>query len=347
MLLTTGAEVLVRGASRLAITLGITPLIVGLTIVAFGTSSPELAVSVMAAWSGSGAMDIALGNVIGSNIFNVFFILGLSALVAPLVVSIQLVRLDVPVMITVSVLAIIMSLDGSISRMDGMILFTGVIIYTILMIRLGRKQSAHDQAEYFEPPQQLSNKIRQFILDVGLVVAGLLFLVSGSDILVKSAINIASSLGISEFVISVTIVAIGTSLPEVATSVVASIRGERDIAVGNIVGSNIFNILAVLGLSALVSPAGITVTAPVLQFDMLVMLAAALICLPVFFTGFRITRPEGAVLLMFYVLYTGYIILVENSWDYLSIFGTVIIYLVIPLTIMAFIIMVYRQINNR
>ena len=301
----------------------------------------------MAAWSGSGGMDIALGNVIGSNIFNVFFILGLSALISPLLVSIQLVRLDVPVMITVSVLAIIMSLDGRLSSMDGLMLFTGVIIYTVLMIRLGRKQSAQDQAEYFEPPQQLSNKIRQFILDISLVITGLVFLVSGSNMLVKSAIKIASSLGISEFVISVTIVAIGTSLPEVATSVVASIRGERDIAVGNIVGSNIFNILAVLGLSAFVSPAGITVNSTVLHFDMLVMLAAAFICLPVFFTGFRITRPEGAVLLMFYVLYTSYIILVENSWDYLSVFSAVIIYIVIPLTIMAFVMMVYYQMKKR
>ena len=336
-----------RGASRLAITLGITPLIVGLTVVAFGTSSPELAVSVMAARSGAGGMDIALGNVIGSNIFNVFFILGLSALISPLIVSVQLVRLDVPVMIAVSVLTLILSLDGSISRVNGLFLFTGVIIYTILLVRLGRKQSLHDQSEYFEPPHQLASKSRQFILDIILVITGLVALVLGSNLLVKGAISIAASLGISEFVISVTIVAAGTSLPEVATSVVASIRGERDIAVGNIVGSNIFNILAVLGLSAFVSPAGISVSASVLQFDMLVMLAAAFICLPVFFTGFEITRLEGAVLLTYYVIYTSYIILAEYSWGQVPVFGAVILYFVIPLTIMAFVFTVYRQVKNR
>lgn len=338
---------LVRGASRLAITLGITPLIVGLTVVAFGTSSPELAVSVMAAWSGSGGMDIALGNVIGSNIFNVFFILGLSALIAPLLVSIQLVRLDVPVMVAVSVLAIMLSLDGNISRLDGLVLFTGVIIYTILVIRLGRRQSARDQSEYFEPPHPLSSRIRQFILDIVLVISGLVLLVSGSNLLVKSAINIAGSLGIREFVISVTIVAAGTSLPEVATSIVASIRGERDIAVGNIVGSNIFNILAVLGLSSFVSPAGIAVSTHVLQFDMLVMLAAALICLPVFFTGFEITRTEGMILLTYYVIYTSYLILAENSWEYISAFNTAIRFIIIPLTVVIFVFTVYHQIKNR
>lgn len=336
-----------RGASRLAITLGITPLITGLTVVAFGTSAPELAVSVMAAWSGSGGMDIALGNVIGSNIFNVFFILGLSALVAPLLVSIQLVRLDVPVMIGVSVLAIILSLDGVVSRLDGLVLFTSVIIYTIFVIRLGRKQSAHDQSDYFEPPHPLSNRARQFILDISLVISGLVFLVAGSNILVRSAIDIATSLGVSEFVISVTVVAAGTSLPEVATSVVASFRGERDIAVGNIVGSNIFNILAVLGLSSLVSPEGITVSAHVLQFDMMVMLAAALICLPVFFTGFEITRIEGMFLLTCYLIYTSYLILAENSREFIPLFNVVIVYIVIPVTLITLAFMVYQQFKKR
>ena len=338
---------LVRGATRLAITLGITPLVAGLTVVAFGTSAPELGVSVMAALSGSGGMDIALGNVVGSNIFNVFFILGLSALVAPLLVSIQLVRLDVPVMIGVSVLAIVLSLDGVVSRLDGLVLFTGVIIYTIFVIRLGRRQSANDQSDYFEPPHPLSSRAGQFILDTGLVISGLVFLVAGSNILVRSAIDIATSLGVSEFVISVTIVAAGTSLPEVATSVVASFRGERDIAVGNIVGSNIFNILAVLGLSSLVSPAGIAVSTHILQFDMMVMLAAALICLPVFFTGFEITRIEGTVLLIYYIIYTSYLVLVENTWKYMQVYDSVILFIVIPVTVIILALMVYQQIKKR
>lgn len=343
ILLTGGAEILVRGASRIAVTVGITPLVVGLTVVAFGTSSPEMAVSVMAAFSGDAGSDIALGNVIGSNIFNVLFILGLSAMIIPLVVSVQLLRLDVPVMIGASILMLLMALDGRIGRVDGIILFSGVIIYTIFVIYQGRKESKQNikefELEYGEPEKSKS----QMVLDLLMIFTGLALLVLGSNWLVKGAIDIARLLGLSELIISLTIVAAGTSLPEVATSAIASLRGERDIAVGNIIGSNIFNILCVLGLSATVSPSGINVSPVALGFDIPVMLAVAVVCLPIFFSGFLITRTEGFMLMAYYVIYVSYLVLSATHHDSLGLFNTVVIFFVIPVTILTLAFAVYQQ----
>ena len=336
-----------RGASRIAVTVGITPLVIGLTVVAFGTSSPEMAVSIMAAYSGGPGSDIALGNVIGSNIFNVLFILGLSAIIIPLIVSVQLLRLDVPVMIGASILMFLMALDGRIGRVDGIILFSGVIIYTIFVIYQGRKESKQNLKEFeLEYGQPEKNK-SQFILDLFLIFTGLGLLVLGSNWLVKGAIDIARLLGLSELIISLTIVAAGTSLPEVATSAIASFRGERDIAVGNIIGSNIFNILCVLGLSATVSPSGINVSPIALGFDIPVMLAVAVVCLPIFFSGFLITRTEGFMLMAYYVIYVSYLVLSATHHDSLGMFNTVVIFFVIPVTILTLAFAVYQQFNNK
>jgi len=337
----------VRGASRIAVTAGITPLVVGLTVVAFGTSSPEMAVSIMAAFSGGAGSDIALGNVVGSNIFNILFILGLSAIITPLVVSLQLLRLDVPVMIGASILMLLLAVDGRVGRMDGIILFSGVIIYTIFVIYQGRKEAKQNIEEFdLEYGQPAQNKF-QIVLDLSLIFAGLGLLVLGSNWLVKGAIEIAQFLGMSELIISLTIVAAGTSLPEVATSVIASLRGERDIAVGNIIGSNIFNILAVLGLSAGVSPAGIGVSPIALGFDIPVMLAVAVICLPILFSGFHITRLEGFILLSLYVIYISFIVLDATGNPYLPQFTMVIMYLVIPLTLLTLTLAVYQHFMAR
>jgi cation:H+ antiporter len=345
--LTSGAEVLVRGASRIAVTAGITPLVVGLTVVAFGTSSPEMAVSVMAALSGGAGSDIALGNVVGSNIFNVLFILGLSAMVTPLIVSLQLLRLDVPVMIGASILMLLLALDGRVGRLDGIILFSGVIIYTIFVIYQGRKEAKQNVKEFdLEYGQPAKNKY-QIMQDLFLIFAGLALLVLGSNWLVKGAIEIAQYLGISELIISLTIVAAGTSLPEVATSVIASLRGERDIAVGNIIGSNIFNILCVLGLSATVSPTGIGVSPVALGFDIPVMLAVAVICLPIFFSGFLITRTEGFILMTYYVIYVSYLILSATHHDSLGFLNSVVIFFVIPVTLLTLAFEVYQQFRLR
>ncbi len=288
-LLFGGAELLVRGASRLAAAVGIPPLIIGLTVVAFGTSAPELAVSVQSSLAGQA--DITVGNVVGSNIFNVLFILGLAALITPTIVAQKIVRRDVPLMIAISVGLWVMALDGSVSRLEGVLLFAGIVAYTVFAIREGRRESAAVESEYaaaFGADRKAAN--REMVLNVILVAGGLALLVVGSGWLVNGAVTIARWLGLSELIIGLTIVAAGTSLPELATSVLAAIRGQRDIAVGNVVGSNIFNILAVLGVSAFAAPAGVSVSQAALAFDIPVMTAVAVACLPVFFTGYRIAR---------------------------------------------------------
>ena len=319
-LLIGGAELLVRGASGLAAAVGITPLVVGLTVVAFGTSSPELAVSVQA--SAAGQPDIALGNVIGSNIANVLLILGLTAVVAPLAVSRRLVRFDVPVMIGSSVLLLLMALDGSVSRLDGAVLVLGIVSYTVLMIRT-RKPADGDMA-----PGSPAAGPRRWPAQAGLALAGLGLLVLGSRWLVGGAVEIATMLGVSQLVIGLTVVAVGTSLPEIATSVLATLRGERDIAVGNVVGSNLYNILAILGVAGVVSPAGIPVADSALRLDIPIMIGVALVCLPVFFTGYRISRLEGALLLGYYLAYTAFLVLSATGHAALPVFGATALWIV-------------------
>jgi cation:H+ antiporter len=341
--LTVGAEVLVRGASRLAAAVGISPLVIGLTVVAFGTSSPEMAVSVSSALQGQAGADIAVGNVVGSNIFNVLLILGLSAVVAPLIVSQQLVRVDVPIMIGVSVLLLIMALDGNVSRLEGVLLFAGVIAYTTFAIYQGRKESKAVEEEYAREFGEKPRGAGQIALNVAFVVAGLALLVLGSNWFVNGAIALARAFGVSELVIGLTIVAAGTSMPEVATSVMASIKGEREIAVGNVVGSNLFNILAVLGLSAIVAPVGVNVAPAAFDFDIPVMIAVAVACLPIFFTGYTIARWEGFVFLGYYVAYTSYLLLAANQHDALPLFSNVMFFFVIPITVLTLGIGVYRS----
>jgi cation:H+ antiporter len=344
--LTLGGEALVRGASRLAAVLGVSPLVIGLTVVAFGTSSPELAVSVGSALSGQ--PDIAVGNVVGSNILNVLFILGLSALLAPLLVAQQLVWLDVPVMIAVSALTIVLGWDGQVSRLDGALLFAGLLLYTGWLVRLSRRQNPSGAVaeSVAQVPPARHGGARRLLGQIGLVLVGLALLVLGARWLVASAVEIARSLRMSELVIGLTIVAAGTSLPEVATSVMASLRGERDIAVGNVVGSNIFNILAVLGLTALVAPHGVPVAPAALHFDIPVMIAVALACLPVFFTGHLIARWEGLLFVAYYVAYTAYLLLDASGHDALPAYSAVMLKFVIPLTAVTLALLTVRALRN-
>ncbi|MFA7257764.1 MAG: calcium/sodium antiporter [Kiritimatiellales bacterium] len=308
VLLVLGAESLVRGASKLAAAVGISPLVIGLTVVAFGTSAPEMAVSTISGLSGQS--NIAVGNVVGSNIFNILLILGVSALVAPLVVAQKLVKLDVPLMIGASLLVYLFALNGVIGRPEGLILFAGIIAYTGFLIRQSRRESKEVQAEYArEYGEKEPLSLKAVLKDTALILLGLGLLVLGSKWLVDGAAAIAHKLGVSDLIIGLTIVAVGTSLPELATSVVATIRGERDIAVGNVIGSCLFNLLAVLGLAGIVSPNGIAVAPAALHFDLPVMILASVICLPVFVTGKRISRGEGALFLGGYIAYTAYLIL--------------------------------------
>ncbi|MGF1614079.1 MAG: calcium/sodium antiporter [Gammaproteobacteria bacterium] len=342
-LLVLGAEWLVRGSSQLAVVVGISPLVIGLTVVAFGTSAPELAVSVRAAWAGNS--DIAFGNVVGSNICNVLLLLGLSALIAPLVVAQQLIRLDVPIMIGASLLLYGLAFDGLIGRWDGLLLFGGILAYTAFAVVKGRQEQQvavrdeYDQA-FGVTPRPTGG--RAVMRNLAMVLVGLGMLVMGARWLVDAAVAVAHWLGVSELIIGLSIVAVGTSLPEIATSIIATLRGERDIAVGNVVGSNLFNILCVLGLASLVSPAGVAVAAEALRFDLLVMIGAAIACLPIFFTGNRIARWEGALFFGYYLAYLTYLILEAMHHPALPGFNLALLGFVLPLTVVTLTVSVWR-----
>ncbi len=344
LLLLAGAEALVRGASRLAALVGISPLAIGLTVVAFGTSSPELAVSLQSVLSDQGG--ISIGNVVGSNILNVLLILGASSAIAPLIVSQQLVRLDVPIMIGVSVLLLFFALDGRIGTSDGIVLFIGAVTYTLFLFFQSRKQK-NAEDEYAREYGIQESSTAAWPVNLALIVGGFALLVLGSHLLVENAVTIAEAWGMSELVIGLTIVSIGTSLPEMLTSIVASLRGERDIAVGNVVGSNIFNILVVIGLSSAIDPEGIDVSTAALYFDIPVMIAVAVACLPIFFTDNIITRWEGLLFLAYYVAYATYLFLDSTGHDLLPIFSTVLLAFVIPITALTLGLLTWRAIRSR
>lgn len=343
-LLIFGANTLVRGASKLALSFGISPLVVGLTIVAFGTSAPEMAVSAGAVMDGR--TDIAIGNVVGSNIFNVLFILGLSALIAPLVVNIQLIRQEVPIMVGASLLLLALGMDGKLSMLDGGLLFTLLLGYTVFLVVQSRRETQAAQDEYAAEVRAAEAGAwdDRLVVQLALIGAGLAALVFGSDFLVQASVNFAKALGVSDLVIGLTIVAAGTSMPEVATSLAAALKGERDIAVGNVVGSNTFNLLGCVGLSGLVSgDLGLMVPPSVLAFDIWVMLAVSLACLPVFLTGREIARWEGAVFLGYYVAYVTYLILAAQQHDALPTFSGVMMSFVVPLTVITLVVMTIRR----
>ena len=340
-LLLAGAELLVRGASRMALSLGIAPLVIGLTVVAYGTSAPELAIGIGATLDGQ--PDIALGNVIGSNIANVLLILGLSALITPLVVARQLVWLDVPIMVGVSLLALVLALDGHLDRWVGVALLLGGVAYTALQVYMGRRDAASDTTEVPGANAASSPLWRNALL----VLAGLVMLVLGARWLVDSAVTVAEAFGISQLVIGLTVVAVGTSLPELATSLMAALRGEREMAVGNIIGSNIFNLLLVLGAAVAMSPGGIAVSAAAVNFDLPVMTAVAVACLPIFFTGHCIARWEGVLFLGYYVAYTAFLLLDASGHDALPAFSQVMMLFVVPLTLVTLLVVTIRAVRAR
>jgi cation:H+ antiporter len=352
--LVAGANLLVRGASKLALSFGISPLVVGLTIVALGTSAPEIAVSVASVLEGK--TDMAIGNVVGSNIFNVLFILGLSALIVPLVVHRQLIRQEVPIMFGVSLLMALMAMDGRLNLAESLALVTLMVLYTGFLVVQSRRETAADKAaaqsatqgiDEFEAELQASPVgawDAKLPAQLALIAVGLALLVLGSDWLVGAAVVFAKALGVSDVVIALTIVAAGTSMPEVATSIAAALKGERDIAVGNVVGSNIFNILGCLGLSGLVAGgAGLVVAPSLLAFDIWVMLAVALACLPMFITGGEIARWEGGVFAGYYVAYVSYLILAAQEHEALGAFSSVMLSFVVPLTVITLVVSVVRR----
>jgi cation:H+ antiporter len=338
--LVAGAEALVRGASKIALSLGISPLVVGLTIVAMGTSSPEIAVSVGAVLNGT--TDIAVGNVVGSNVFNVLFILGVSALITPLVVHSQIIRQEVPIMIGASVILAVMVIDGSLSRGEAALLLALLVAYMVFLVRQSRAETAEIRDEYASSVQRSGAWDSHWAVQGLLILAGLALLVLGSEWLVNAAVAFARALGVSDLIIGLTIIAAGTSMPEVATSIMAAVRGERDIAVGNVIGSNTFNILGCLGLSGVVSTQGLGMSSAVLNFDLWVMLAVAFACLPAFMLRNEIGRRRGLMFLAFYVAYVAYLILGARDHDALDEFSTVMLSFVLPITIVTLVAMVIR-----
>lgn len=300
-----GGDWLVKGASRLARSFGVSALIVGLTVVAFGTSMPELLVSLSAALRGSS--DISIGNAFGSNISNIGLILGLTGLVLPVMVHVTLVRREIPIMIVVTIVCVALAFAGrSLSRADGVLLLLAFAAFNVLMYRLTMIERrsgllAVEEAQIDQTGVEPVIRPEQRKLEVLRLFVGLVVLMIGAQLTVEGAVNIARGLGVSELVIGVTLVAVGTSLPELATSLMAAIRKQNDIAIGNIVGSNIFNLLLILGATALVRP--IAIAERVVNFDSFVMLAFSLALLPIAFNG-RIGRGEAALLLAGYVAFT-------------------------------------------
>lgn len=347
--LVVGAEALVRGASKMALSFGISPLVVGLTIVAFGTSAPEMAVSVGAVLDGK--TDIAIGNVIGSNVFNILFILGVSALITPLVVHLQLIRQEVPIMIGGTVLLLVLGWDGRITLFDGALLFGLLLAYTVFLIVQSRRQVASgSQATEFDAELQAPEAgawDSRLPAQIGLLVVGLALLVLGSQWLVDASVVFARSLGVSDVVIGLTIVSAGTSMPEVAASVAAALKGERDIAVGNAVGSCTFNLFGCVGLGGLAAGlAGLPMPSSVMVFDIWVLLAVSLACLPVFLTGREIARWEGGLFLAYYCAYAAYLILAAQQHAALQPFSAAMMGFVIPLSLVTLVVSLVRRVPS-
>jgi len=300
ILLFVGAEGLIRGSSNLAIKMGITPLVVGLTVVAFGTSTPELVVSLKAALIGNSS--ISLGNVVGSNIANIALILGVAALIRPLDVHAKVIMREIPIMIGISVLLLLLLIDGELGFFDGLVFVFGIVIYTVVNVMMARKEKNSEVDTEFKEGLKSKLGIRISII---LMIGGLGLLIVGANLFVQSAVAIAKMFNISDAIIGLTIVAVGTSLPELITSIVAAYKKESDIAIGNVVGSNIFNILGILGITALIIPIS---SVGISYIDLAVMVFTAIILFPLSRSGFSISRFEGAILLIGYFGYVYYLL---------------------------------------
>jgi len=362
VVLVGGGELLVRGASGLAIRWGLKPLVVGLTVVAIGTSAPEFAVTVGAVLQGE--PDLAVGNVVGSNITNVLLVLGLAAVILPLAVNAQLVRIEVPVMIALSVLFFLLALDGSISAVDGLLLLGLWIAHTTVTVVRGRRDTeplperadaatdpdatgkpavataaGESESEAARPPSSMVCGL--------LIVAGMALLVVGANVLVTGAVNTATSLGVDGLVIGLTVVAFGTSLPELVTSIVAAIRGERDIAIGNVVGSCIANLGLVLAVPALLADGGIPVPLAAISLDIPFMVFTAFALLPIIFTGYAVQRWEGAMFVALYVAFTTYLVLNATGHQSLTGYTQVMTLFVLPLVLVTIISTLIYDLRGR
>lgn len=334
-ILVAGAEVVVRGASRLALSMGVSPLILGLTVVSIGTSAPELAVGITASLEGAPAL--AVGNIAGTNVLNLLFILGLAAMLRPIPLQLRLLRLELPMIVAASALMTLLALDGILTTPDGLVLLLGAVAYTVLLFRQNRRETQVARPEparsgesalgvpalepaALEPaaletarpnaPPSVGTRVRYALM----LVAGIGLSILGADLLVRGAVDIARSWQISEALIGLTIVAIGTSAPELATTLVATVRNERDVAVGNLLGSSIYNILFILGVTCVALPGDLPVDADLLTVDIPLMAGVAVLCVPVFVSGRGVSRLEGSLFVAMYLAYLAYLISVRATF---------------------------------
>lgn len=302
-LLTYGADRFVLGASGLARSLGMSPLLIGLTIVAFATSAPELLVAVIAAWQG--ATGLAIGNAVGSNIANIGLVLGVTAIITPLVVHSGTIKREFPLMFAALILALLLIWDGDLNRLDGAILAIALLLMISLMVYLGKRSASSDPLKQ-EFEHEIAGELAGLTLRTTIIwlLLGLILLLAGSQLLVRGAVDIAQSLGVSDLVIGLTIVAVGTSLPELATSVMSAIKGEQDIALGNVIGSNMFNILGVLCVPGLIRPEAVRPEVMSRDFPIMLLMSALMFFMAYGFRrADRITRFNGVVLLAGFISY--------------------------------------------
>ncbi|MCZ2818787.1 calcium/sodium antiporter [Modestobacter sp. VKM Ac-2977] len=340
-LLTAGGELLVRGGSALGRAAGISPLVIGLTVVAFATAAPELAVSLGAALTG--VAGIAVGNVVGSNIANVLLVGGITALAAPLAVDRKLLRGDLPALLGLSVLLFLFAVDGTVALWEGMLLVALAVAYLSWKVVAGRREEAPDATEAARP----ALRPRTVFAPVGMLLGGVALLVVGARMLVDAATAIASALGLSDLVIGLTVVAVGTSFPELVTTVVAAVRGQREMALGNIVGSNVLNIGVVLGLTAVVAPGGLPVDASALRLDLPVMIAVTLGFVPLLLTGAKLVRWEGGLLLAWYAIYLAVLVLPAVGSAAAPAFTAVAQWGLLPLTTVGLAVLTVREVRTR
>ncbi len=316
-----GADMMVRGGAEVAARFGISPIVIGLTVVSIGTSMPELAIGVVSAREGSGTL--AVGNLTGTNIVNLLLILGLSALILPLAMAARTLRFELPVMAGAAVLMLVLSLDGTLSRVDGIILVTCAVAYTVALIRMTRREShavvgeydeedEYDEEYASEEPGETAARIRPTAWHVRMMLIGIVLVVSGADWLVNGAVGMARSFGVSDALIGLTVVAIGTSVPELVTTVVSTLRGNRDIAVGNLLGSSIYNVLLILGVICIAASDGLVMPASLVRVDIPILVAVALVCIPIFVSGRRISRGEGGAMVAAYLTYLTFVLLAQS-----------------------------------
>lgn len=310
IVITVGAEILLKGASKIASLLNIRPIVIGLTVVSIGTSLPELAVGLTAI--GEGAGDIAVGNIAGTNIVNILFILGLSAAIRPLPLQMKSIRTELYTMIVAGILLLVLSLDGRLNTWDGLLMFTLGIIYLIIIVRTSKNERASVQSEFkeeFEPSTtKEKSDYKVWSWNIMLLFCGIIATIYGAEKLVDGAVSIAQYFGMSDAVIGLTIIAIGTSAPELATTIVGTIRNERDVAIGNLLGSSIINIFIILGIISIFTSNGINVSDDILWFDLPLVALVALVCYPVFRSDQMVSRREGILFVSLYLAYLSYLL---------------------------------------